>query len=226
MPAHVPSALQLHDLVLDYVTALHSEGELRELHIAIVDAFCNHRTKTEAGTVGWSRSHRGDAATNYVTHEVHHHVRHARGGASDDAILSWATDHVQDCISYAAAGELGEDRLAAAAAEAEAVNDYYASACRWDLAAYVRKLLLGKRDSDAATMRCVHCIGTTQRVGLSHTLHVWTFLREVWRQVARRESRAAHRHRRRGQRAARQVSPKRLLDETLWLNFTSECQRF
>jgi hypothetical protein len=150
--------------VLDFVISQHTESELRQAHERVVEAFRRHRTVSASDDVGWSKSNRGDSATTYVTHEVEHHVaasQETEGGEA--ALLLWVSDHIQDCITLAAMEQMGAEKLAEAAIQAESDGEYYFAACRWHSAAYKRKTIDGYRDKESARLR-LRAVEASQKI--------------------------------------------------------------
>jgi hypothetical protein len=144
----------VHDLVKDFVEGLHSEEEMRRNQEQVVKTLIANRTVSDAGVVGWSMSNRGDSATSYVFNEVQWHVALSQYGERGEAsLLEWATDITRDCITYAAAGEMGIERITMAAEDAEASGKFCDAALRWDMAGYHRRNIEGNRDDISAGYR-------------------------------------------------------------------------
>ena len=147
---------QLHDLVLDYAIAQHTNAELRLAHEHVVNYFRSHRTVSPANLVGWSTSNRGDATTAYVMNEVEHHISAAwndeESETATSTLLSWVTDNVFDCITYATARVLGQERLLKSAESAERASDWFRAACMWDKIAYLR-FIEGSQDETLIQFR-------------------------------------------------------------------------
>jgi hypothetical protein len=147
---------QLHDLVLDFVISMYTEKELTLAHTRCVEAFRENRTVSVVGTRGWKAVNRSDATTVYVINEVEHHVANCfdkTSQASIDTLTRWVTDPILDCIPFACARVLGEDRLVEAVEVAEAAEEWFWMGCRLEMLAYFRREVLAMIDEELAQIR-------------------------------------------------------------------------
>ena len=62
------------------------------------------------------------------------------------------TDNVFDCITYATARVLGQERLLKSAESAERASDWFRAACMWDKIAYLR-FIEGSQDETLIQFR-------------------------------------------------------------------------
>jgi hypothetical protein len=102
----------------------------------------------------YQHQNRGDPATAYVSHEITHHVAGAYvEGERLSAVMPWICDHVQDCITYAAACAVGDAGLIQAAEASEAASEFFRAAIQYELVAYHRANVDGLMDEDMCRFR-------------------------------------------------------------------------
>ena len=150
----------LHDLVLDFAIALHTEEELTQAHQKIVNAFREQRTVSPYGVSKWDRMNMKDPATFYVLNEIIHHARNAidmETVTNDSMVISWLTDQPQDSIVQAVAAIIGVDTLTDIAAAAKAAGDTWIAACAYGAAAD-EALGISGRDAQLSLSR--QCMST------------------------------------------------------------------
>eukprot|EP01051_Picozoa_sp_SAG22_P005169 SAG22_NODE_300_length_12752_cov_3.102426_1_plen_653_part_10 len=130
----------VHDLVLDFVVAQHSEEELREKHRQVVEAFRACRPMNSFGVREWERGDLGeDSICRYIGNEVAHHVRGALPAdpLNDAVVAGWLGDTPQDAITVATAEVLGWKAGMQLARQADEQQDWWSAARRWSLAGMV-----------------------------------------------------------------------------------------
>ena len=122
----------MHDLVLDFAVAQHSDDELCRQHVSVVDSFRAARPADTFGRHKFDKSLVLDPFCAYVHTEIESHVteacRQVDSGRADDPRLSWVQDTPQDAIVISAGHSLGTSRLASLAEAAESSEDWWLAA--------------------------------------------------------------------------------------------------
>ena len=138
---------QVHDLVLDWTVAQHSEEELRQKHRCIVEAFHAARPVDAHGRHKFDIAQKEHTLSAYACHEIQHHLEcgwesNTRGDAlSTDGWLADLAGHVpQDEIVFAAGRVLGVALVTRLAGAAEASRDWWLAARCW---AVVQSIIQG-----------------------------------------------------------------------------------
>eukprot|EP01048_Picozoa_sp_COSAG05_P025773 COSAG05_NODE_6719_length_914_cov_1.522699_1_plen_230_part_10 len=128
----------VHDLVLDFCVAQHSEEELRKKHCEVVEAFRAARPVDHYGRTHYDRSlalH--SALTWYVCNNITGHVAKAMPGSAqaiEQVSRSWLADTPHDDIVYATGSIIGPAKLATLASDAEAAGDWWLASRYWAVA--------------------------------------------------------------------------------------------
>ena len=128
---------QLHDVVLDFVLSKFSPDELRAAQVRFIDVV---RASRPSGGFGWSKFNcSSDPATNYIVHQLVHHVRAALpdGGVEQTErnlkVQEWLDDYVDgrsDAVGEETCRALGAERVNSLIVAAAAAHDYWAATIR------------------------------------------------------------------------------------------------
>eukprot|EP01051_Picozoa_sp_SAG22_P002868 SAG22_NODE_133_length_18379_cov_34.571937_1_plen_1946_part_00 len=152
------SAPSVHDLVLDWAVAQHTDAELRESHRLIVDAFRIARPTDTYGRRKYLLFAR-DPVASYVCNEIETHVR-GSGVTHEVEGRNWHL-HLPtgDAIAVATGRMIGTERLSKLALDAEAVQDWWLAARLWASLSTTQSSWTGVDAvaSDAAT-KCLSAI--------------------------------------------------------------------
>ena len=126
----------LHDLVLDFAVAQHSDTQLRDHHRRAVEGFRAARPADVHGRRGYDSTRSGEPLVEYVCAEGGHHVSsswNAESGQNEQELTGWLQDVPADEIVYFAAGEFGVDKLSIMAGSAEDRGDWWLAARYWSV---------------------------------------------------------------------------------------------
>eukprot|EP01046_Picozoa_sp_COSAG06_P047343 COSAG06_NODE_6869_length_2736_cov_1.640880_1_plen_864_part_01 len=124
----------VHDLVLDFAVAQHSDQDLQLKHRQVVEAFRAARPADAHGRCMFDSTQMDDPLSVYVGTEIEYHV--SKGWSADMendelAIKSWLTDYPRDEIVVAAGRVFGLERMTKLARAAEASKDWWLAARYW-----------------------------------------------------------------------------------------------
>eukprot|EP01046_Picozoa_sp_COSAG06_P043972 COSAG06_NODE_5849_length_3246_cov_5.579600_1_plen_1082_part_11 len=136
----------VHDLVLDFAVAQHTDDQLREGHRRVVEAFRASRPEDVHGRRKFDRVNTFHLLTMYVCTESTHHL--VKGWTSDMindqlAIEGWLGDVPQDELVVSAGEVLGVEKLSALARRAERASDFWLAGRYWAVASKVWNQRLG-----------------------------------------------------------------------------------
>ena len=122
----------LHDLVLDFAVAQHSDEALCDQHRCIVEAFRAARPVDARGRHKYDATSIGDPLTTYVCSEGGHHVS-ASSARNELPIVEWLQDMPQDELVLMSARVVGLDKLSDMAGRAEDARDWWLAGRYWSL---------------------------------------------------------------------------------------------
>ena len=156
----------VHDLVLEFAVAQHTDDALRQAHRSVVEAFRACRPEDVHGRRQFESTASDDPLLVYVSAEVEHHVRNGwLPNMEDDSLActSWLGDMPQDAIVAAAGRVLGRERLSTMAAAAEAARDWWLAARYFGL---LQTVLLSRLGLSAAGVGpTVAALGAMEALG-------------------------------------------------------------
>jgi hypothetical protein len=141
----------VHDLVLDFAVAQHSDQDLLLKHRQVVEAFRAVRPADAHGRCMYDSTQMDDPVSVYVGNEIRYHVEHSlvRESSEDNpAVLEWLTDMPQDAIVIATGQELGVEHLTQLADAAESAGDWWLAARYWSV---VREVIYQQSGNGAAS---------------------------------------------------------------------------
>jgi hypothetical protein len=147
----------VHDLVLDFAVAQHSEVELRAKHCAVVGAFREARPTDVHGRALFASIMADDAMCAYVCAEVSYHLDK---GWCDDVGMTWLSDVPQDAIVIAAGHVMGLEQLREAAFKADSDVDSWLAGRLWALTSIVTKDLMGQIAIREPVEKCLDAIAS------------------------------------------------------------------
>eukprot|EP01046_Picozoa_sp_COSAG06_P056680 COSAG06_NODE_10801_length_1613_cov_8.605020_1_plen_278_part_10 len=144
----------VHDLVLDFTVAQHTDDQLREGHRRVVEAFRASRPEDVHGRRKYdSAGGNRDSIARFVCAEALHHVSNA--GLDRSSSVEWLRDVPQDELVLFAAISLGNEELFSIAAEAEKAEDWWLAARYWSI---VRELTFQHSGQGAASTYAQKCL--------------------------------------------------------------------
>lgn len=127
----------VHDLILDFAKAQHSDAELWEAHRRIVESFRASRPSDSHGRKQHDVSRISSPVSRYVSVEFGHHIRMAMQQDKWCAV-EWLQDVPQDSLTLAAGRCFGTEEISLMARRAENARDWWLAARYWSL---VRQLV-------------------------------------------------------------------------------------
>lgn len=128
----------VHDLVLDFVIAQHSDQELRQMHFVAVQAMRSSRPPDAFGRLKFDKTAANDRLSSYVCNEVQHHVSKAWHKQNPGRMTAWLCDTPQDEIVLSAGRCVGTTQLSSMAHAAEDRRDWWLAARYWSVVAKVK----------------------------------------------------------------------------------------
>jgi hypothetical protein len=152
----------VHDLVLDFAVAQHSDSDLQLKQRACVEAFRAARPADAHGRRKYDAAQKDDPITVYVCREIEYHV--SSGWQVDMehdelAIKFWLADVPQDEVAVAAGRVLGSERLSKLAVAAETSEDWWLAARYWAVVQSVIRVQLGGSTAGVEpTVKAIECM--------------------------------------------------------------------
>ena len=143
----------LHDLVLDFAIAQHSDADLRQGHRRVVEAFRRHRPVDAYGRKKYERGMlHDDTVSQYVCAEVSYHVSKAwQQDVEEDEVKEWLGDVPQDAIVIAAGMVQGNGQLAVLAKRAGSDGDMWLAGRLWAVLCNTKMLTEGSTGTTDTT---------------------------------------------------------------------------
>ena len=157
----------LHDLVLDWTIAQHSDDQLRDNHRRVINAFRASRPADCFGRLVYDPSHRGTPLSAYCCTEAMHHFSEAWQPDMEndrEALTAWLGDVPQDELVLAAGQVLGVQRLIAVARRAESEGDWWLAGRHWAVASGVVSRQQGSGQTSETANKCLDATGEYLRL--------------------------------------------------------------